>query len=242
MNAPPPREIVQALAPTATLRIGVYPGSPFSLLRDAASGDAAGIVVDVGRALAAHLGVPAQLVEFPRIAEVLDALKAGEVDLGLANLSPARAQEFIWTPPILRIELGYLVPAGSAISSAEAIDRSNIRIGVTAGGTTHRNLARALRHAQVVPASTIDDAVTMLADGRIDAYTTNKTNLYAMADRLPGARVLEERWGIEQLALAIPRGREAARDTLCAFADAAGRNGLIAHAAARAGLRGIAAG
>lgn len=231
----------RALAPTGTLRIGAYPGSPFSLLRDAATGETRGLVVELGRALATELGVPAAIIEFPRIAEVLEALQSDRIDLGLANVSPARAGEFVWTPPILRIELGYLVPAGSAIASMHAVDRPGLRVGVTAGGTTHRNLTRTLRHAQVVAAATLDDAVSMLADGRLDAYTTNKSNLYAMADRLLGARVLDGRWGIEQLALATPRSREPARDRLCAFAAAAVRDGLVAGAAARAGLRGLAA-
>ena len=43
-----------ALAPTGKLRVGVYPGSPTSLVRGP-SGEARGVTVDLGRALAERL-------------------------------------------------------------------------------------------------------------------------------------------------------------------------------------------
>lgn len=238
MHTAPSPEVRQALAPSGKLRVGVYAGSPFSLIRDAVSGETKGVAVEVGKALATRLGVPYEQVEFPRIAEVLEALKAGKVDMALANASPARAKEFEWTPPVLLIELGYLVPPGSSVTTISDVDRPGIRVGVTEGGTTHRELAHTLKFAKVVPAATLNAAIEMLSQRTIDTYTTNKANLYQMSDRLPGSHVLDGRWGIEHLSLAIPKGRGQGMPYVRAFVEEARAEGLITRAAQRAGLRG----
>ena len=124
MDGAPTAEVRQALAPTGKLRVGVYPGSPFSMIRDAASGETKGLTVEVGKALAARLGVAYEAVEFQRAAEILAALKAGKIDVSLSNATPARAQEYGWTPPLLLIELGYLVLPGSPVTSFADVDRA----------------------------------------------------------------------------------------------------------------------
>jgi polar amino acid transport system substrate-binding protein len=240
MDGAPTTEVRQALAPTGRLRVGVYPGSPFSMIRDPATGETKGLTVDVGKALAARLGVPYEAVEFQRAAEILAALKAGTIDVSLSNATPARAQEYGWTPPLLLIELGYLVMPGSKITSFADVDRAGIRVGVTQGGTSHSALTRELKNAVVVPASTLKSAIDMLSSRKIDAYATNKANLFEMSDTLPGSRVLDGRWGLEHLAMVIPKGREQALPYLRKFAEDIKHEGLVARAVAKTGLRGVA--
>lgn len=79
----------------------------------------------------------------------------------------------------------------------------------------------------------------MLRSGAIDAYATNKAILFELGDGLPGARVLDGRWGLEHLAIAVPKGRGRS-SFLAAFADAVRRDGEVERAAQRAGLRGTA--
>ena len=81
----------QALAPTGTLRVGVYPGSPTSMVRDPKTGEPAGVALNLGQALARTMGVPVQVLEFTRVAQVLDALKAGAVDFTFTNAKIGRA-------------------------------------------------------------------------------------------------------------------------------------------------------
>jgi len=61
-----------------------------------------------------------------------------------------------------------------------------------------------------------------------------------MADGLPGARVLDGRWGAESLAIAVPKGREVGKGWLENFAVSVRQQGLVERAAERAGLRGLA--
>ena len=94
-----------AVAPTGRLRVGVYPGSPTSMIRGQAAGDEKGLTVDLGREFARRLGIPAELVEFPQIAGVLEALTRGTVDFTVTNATPARATVMDFSRPIAGVEL-----------------------------------------------------------------------------------------------------------------------------------------
>lgn len=240
-SAPPPAatpEARAALAPGGVLRVGVYPGSPTSLV-NGRDGRPAGLTHDLGHELARWLGVRVELVEYRRIAQVIEAMKAGEVDFTVTNASEARAREVDFTLPLLGLELGYLVPAGSRIASLADIDRPGVRVGVTQGSTSQGLLTAAYRHAQLVPVPALAAAQEQLRQGRLDAFATNKGILYELAEQLPGARVLDGRWGVEQLAIAIPKGRQAGMAYLSRFALTVRREGLLQAASERAGLRGV---
>ncbi|NBS46138.1 MAG: ABC transporter substrate-binding protein [Betaproteobacteria bacterium] len=233
-----PAAVRQSLVPTGTLRVGVYRGSPTSLVTQ--GGQPAGIAHDLGLLLSRELGVPVQVVEHARIAQVIDALKAGQVDFTFTNATEARAREVDFTAPLVRLELGYLVAQGSRIARIEDIDQPGMRVGVSEGSSSQGVLGRLFRHATLVPAASLDVARRLLADGRIDAFATNKGILHELADTLAGSRILEGRWGLETMAIAIPKGRDVARPWLQAWADSIARDGRLATAVQRSGLRGVA--
>ena len=236
----PTADELASLAPTGKLRVGVYPGSPTSMVRDAATGEVKGVAVDLGAELARRLGVPAERVEFRTAADVVDGMKAGRVDFLVTNGTPARAQIVDFTQPILAIESGYLVPAGSPIRSFADLDKPGVRIGVLQGSTSQSILPARLHEAAIVPMPSIKAAVDMLASGKLDAYATNKGILFEMSDSLPGSRVLDGRWGLEEIAIGIPKGRAAGLEYARKFAAEAIAQGLVARAAQRAGVRGMA--
>ena len=183
-------ELRRALAPTGSLRVAVYPGSPSSMVRAAGSEEMRGLSV---------------------------------------------------TPPLLALELGYLAFPGSPVQSLSDVDRPDERIGVTLGSSSQAALTREPRQARVVTAPSLRAAGEMLQRSEIDAYATNKAVLFELADTLAGARMLQGRWGLEQLAIAVPKGRGAAvAEYLRGFAQAMRDEGLVRTASARAGLRGSA--
>jgi len=228
----------QALAPTGKLRVAVYPGSPTSMVKDATSGETRGVTWDLGQALAARLGVPFEPVVFARPAEVIEGLKAGKADVTFTNASPARAKEVDFTQPLLAIEQGFLVPAGSKLARAEEVDQPGRRVGVSTGSTSEGLLTRVAKNLTLVRAPTLKEAAQMLTDGRIDAFATNKAILSELSDRLPGSRILEGRIGLENMALGIPKGRDAGMLYLRKFAEEAAADGSVQRAVARAGVRG----
>ena len=235
-----PPEARQALAPTGSLRVGVYRGSPTSYVADS-GGAPRGVGYDLGRALAQALGVPFEPVVFAKNADVFEGLAAGKVDVTFTNATPARARALDFTPPFLDVEQGYLVPPRSAIAAQDAIDRPGMRVGVSIGSTSEATLGRVYRHATLVRVPTLETAVEWLAAGKLDAFATNKAILYELADALPGARVLPGHWGLEHFAAGIPKGRDAGLPFARAFVARAIADGTVAAAVARAGVRGTVA-
>ncbi|HEX2543419.1 MAG TPA: transporter substrate-binding domain-containing protein [Ramlibacter sp.] len=229
------------LAPTGELRVAVYAGGPTSMVRKAGAAEPVGIAYELGRELARELGVPVRLVELPGGGQRLtDALKAGEADFTFTNASDARARDVDFTVPLLRLELGYLVPADSRIGSFDEVDRPGVKIGVSQGSTSQTELPRLLKAATVVPAPSTDAAAQQLREHGLDAFATNKSLLFELSAKVPGARVLDGRWGVENLAIAVPKGREAARPWLQGFAEKMRSSGELQKMIERAGVRGAA--
>ncbi len=236
--AQPAAEMRRVLAPSGTLRVGVYPGSPTSMIQGASSGQRKGVTYDLGAELAKRLAVPFEPVVFQRVAEVVEALKSGRVDFTITNASAARVKDLDFTPAVIDLELGYLVVSGSPVSALASVDRPGIRVGVSEGSTSLSTLSREFKSATVVPAPSLKSAMEMLSQKIIDAFATNKAILFEMSDELPNSHVLDGRWGLEHLAMAIPKGRDAAMPYLRKFAEDAKSEGLVQRAVERAGLRG----
>ena len=233
-------EVRQALAPSGVLRVGVYPGSPTSWVKDPKTGESVGIALDLGKGMAKRLDVPVQVVEFDRVAQVLDALKDGKVDMTFTNATAVRAKDMDFTEPLVRLELGYLVIGSSPLNSLNDIDQAGIRVGVSQGSSSQGVLTQRFKLAKVIPAESLAQAQSLLNSKQIDAFATNKGILFEMSDALPGSRVLTGRWGLENLAIAVPKGREVGRSFVDNFAKEVSRSGELDKAVQRSGLRGTA--
>jgi polar amino acid transport system substrate-binding protein len=228
----------ELLAPTGSLRVGIYRGSPTSMIIDPATGQTHGLAYDLGQEFAKRLNVSVQYVTFPRVADIITAIKNGEVDFTVTNATPARAEDVSFSPHLISVELGYLVPAKSAISRVEELDRPRVRIGVTKGSTSERTLPAKFKNAKIVPAENVRVAIDMLNRGELDTYATNKPTLFEMSDTMPGARVLDGNWGLEHMAIAIPKGREQGLPFVGGFVREVQADGLLEKAQQEAGLRG----
>jgi len=239
-TAPASTEVRQTLAPTGVLRVGVYLGSPTSWVRLPQTGESAGIAFELGQTLAKQLVVPVRVVEYPRVAEVIEGLKTGEVDMTFTNASAARAQVVDFTPALIQLELGVLVSANSRIKKFDDVDQSGVRVGVSQGSSSQAALGQRLKNTQVTPMASLDVVQKMLRDGQLDAFATNKGILFELAEKLNGFQVLSDRWGFENLAIAVPKGREAGMPFLQNFALQMKQSGSLQQMAQRAGLRGMA--
>lgn len=228
----------ELLAPTGHLRVGVYAGSPTSMVIDAARHETHGVTYELGKDFAERLHVPVDYVTFPRIADVISAIRDGKVDFTVTNATPVRARDVDFSQILLAVELGYLIPAKSPISRPEELDRPGIRIGVTKGGTSERVLSDKFKNATIVPAESVTRAVEMIRNGELDVYATNKAILFQMAEQLSKSRVLDDNWGQEHMAIAVPKGREGGREFLDAFVRDIQSNGRLEQVEASAGLKG----
>jgi polar amino acid transport system substrate-binding protein len=229
----------KVLAPTGRLRVGAFPGSPLSMATDGKTGEIHGLSIDLGKELAKRLGVPFEQVGYQRIAEVLAAMKAQDVDFTISNATPARAVDVDFSQTLISLELGYLAPAVSPVATMADVGTPGLRIGVTQGSTSQRTVPNLLPKAVVVPAQNAKHAIEMFGRREIDLFATNKPTLFEMSDQMPDARVLDGRWGVEHIAIAIPKGREAALEYVRRFVAEVQSGGLLAKAVQRAGLRGV---
>ena len=229
-----------ALAPTGTLRVGVYPGSPTSLVIHPQTGERAGVALSLGQLVGQQLGVPVQVVEFARVAEIITAIQRGQVDMTFTNASPARARDVDFSRTLVQLELGLLLPPNSTVAKFAQVDRAGMRVGVNQGSSSQGVLTQQFKQAQVVPVASLEVAQHMLRAGQLDAFATNKGILFEMREKLPDFKVSDDRWGLENLAIAVPKGREAGQAFLAAFADQVTASGQLSRMAERAGLRGLA--
>ena len=237
---PSPHLAQQTLAPQGVLKVGVYLGSPTSLVKDSQTGASRGVAFELGHSLAQQLQVPVQVIQYQRVAEVIEALKLGQVDMTFTNASAARAQVVDFTPALIQLELGVLVPANSRIQKFDDVDQSGVRVGVSQGSSSQAALGQRLKNTQVTPVASLDVVQKMLRDGQLDAFATNKGILFELAEKLNGFQVLSDRWGFENLAIAVPKGREAGMPYLQSFAQQTKQSGALQQMAQRAGLRGMA--
>ena len=226
------------LAPTGRLRVGLYPGSPASFLGAQGELPERGLGFELGRAFATFLSIPFEPVLFQTNGEILSAVRQELLDLVLVNATPVRAQYLALAEPVLFTDQTYLVGPDCVVRSIGQIDRAGVRIGVSAGSTSEATLPRLLKQATVVATHGLDQVVNLMREGKLDAFATNKTILSELADRLPGAVILDGAWGTENIALGIPKHREAALDVLKQFSQTAQASGLVEQAIRRAGMRG----
>jgi polar amino acid transport system substrate-binding protein len=236
-TAPTP-EARQALAPTGKLRVGLQLGSPHNVIRDSVSGEMKGVGHDLGRELARRLGVPFEPITYPSVGALLDAGKAGEWDVAFVGFSPARAKEWDFTGLHMEVEFGYLVPAGSVISTIADVDRPGIRVAVQEKSQPDLFASRTLKTAGIVRAPSLAGTVEMLKAGKADAIFSIKPSLFEASNQLPGSRVLEGRPGIDPHAMVMPKGRDLGLAYARKFVEDAKSEGLIKAAIERVGMRG----
>jgi len=229
----------QVLAPQGVLKVGVYLGSPTSLVKDSKTGASFGVAFELGHALAQQLQVPVQVVQYQRVAEVVEALKAGQVDMTFTNATAARAKDVDFTPPLIQLELGLLVPRQSSIRSFAEVDKAGVRLGVSQGSSSQSVLGQRLKQATLVAVPSLTQVQQMLVSRQLDAFATNKGILFELVEKMPDMQVLGDNWGVENLAIAIPKGRDAAMPYLLDFAKQAQQTGQVRQMALRAGLRGL---
>ena len=201
------------------------------MLLDPVTGEVKGVAYELGKEFARRLGVPFEVVALGGNAQFVEALKLGRVDFASNNATPARAKEMDFAQAHLEIEAGFLVPPDSSILAVADADRAGIRIGVIQGSTTEARFSKELKNAVLVRAPSIDSAIKMFAARQMDAFATNKANLFEMSDKLPGFRVLEGRYAVEQISIAIPKGRDAGMPFLRQFVHDEGIAAAVAEMA-----------
>jgi polar amino acid transport system substrate-binding protein len=161
------------------------------------------------------------------------------MSLFLYGVDPNRAAEMDFSPPYMEVDLTYLVAAGSTISSIADGDRAGVRIAVPRGDLVDILLTRQLKNAELAGADTVIGAFELLQAGRADVSALPRPNLLQWSTQLPGSRVLSDRFGVNPVAIAVPKGMPGRLAYITAFIEEAKASGLVRQAIDKAGLRGV---
>jgi polar amino acid transport system substrate-binding protein len=238
MDAPPPG-VKSALAPTGKVRLGFVSTSIYAT-KDGPTGELKGVAIDIGDDLARRLAVPLEPRVFPNVTALLAAAQSGDVDVVLMGINAERAKTVDFSAPYMEVELGYLVPAGSAITRLADVDRAGVRVGVLEKGGSDLALSTSLKNAQLVRATSAASLYEWLSSGKVDAVASTKTSLFVEADRLRGSRVLDGHFLVEPIGAGVPKGRGAAAVAFTGdFVETEKSSGRVKAAIDRAGLRGV---
>src|SRR5215475_6543223 len=103
---------VADLVKVGKLRFGLFPPQ---YVKDAATGDLKGAMVEVARALAGRIGIEWVLIEHPTPPKAIECLKVGACDAIFLQRDDRAAAVADFSAPYMQFEYTLLVPSSSPI-------------------------------------------------------------------------------------------------------------------------------
>ena len=238
--APTTIEARQALAPTGKLRVALQLANPLNVTQATPSPEMTGVGFDLGKELAQRLGVSFEPVFYPSVGALLDSSQSAAWDVAFVGFSAARAQQWDFTALHVEVDFGYLIPAGSSISTMDQVDRPGVRIAVQQNSGPDAFFTGTLRNAVVIRAASNPAALEAVTSRAADVMGSIKPVLFELSSQLPGSRVLDGRPGIDPHAMAMPKGRgDPALTYARQFIENAKAEGRVQAAIDRAGINGV---
>lgn len=222
---------------TGKLRVGYGLGAPATSYQDPKTGELRGLAVELGRALAARMGVEFQPVIYPRPGAILQGLQTNAWDVTFLAFEQARTAEVDFATPYMRSDYAFLVAGDSAIQKYADVDRPGIRIATPRGDSSDLHVSRLLKHAEMVRTESFEAGLDLLRTGQAHAFTASRVNVMGYSERIPGSRVLEE--DVVDFAGVVPKGQPGRLAYLTDFIEQAKASGLVKQAIEREGLRGV---
>ncbi len=220
---------VADLLRAGTLRVALFPPQ---VRKDPATGETrrGALFMELARGLATRIGVELRLIDYPTPVAAIDALKTGACDLAFLAIDPARAQDVDFSSPFTQFDFTFLGPAGSPIVTAADADRPGVRIAIVHNHGSALALARVVKHARLVSADNPEAAFELLRTGSADAMAAPRVGLLRFVGRLPGSRVLGDRYGGVSNAVAIAKDQPGRLAYISEFIEEVKASGLVQRA------------
>lgn len=202
----PPTRLAQILQ-AGTLRVGMSGEQP-PLNMTAKNGEILGLEVALARALAAAMGVRAEIVRIP-FPKLLDALEAGEIDLIMSGMTitAQRNLRVVFVGP-------YFVSGQSLLSKStdllakdvEDLDTPNLKLAALSSSTSEAWVRGALPRVTLVPTQSLDAGIQLVIDDQVDAFVADQEIAYFAMLRHPqaGLATRAEPFTVEPIGIALP--------------------------------------
>lgn len=227
------------IAPTGKLRvaIAISPAGGAFWSTKTESGGYAGVPVDLGKEMAAQLGVPVEYVVHNNSGQITDAASKGTWDVTFLPKDPERESKMTFGPIYEVADATYIVKAGSTATDFKTLDQSGMKVAAVNNTTTMRGAIAHLKNAKVTGYQTYDEIFGLLKSGEIDAFALSRDQLNAMAKKIPGTRVLDETFKQTVTAVAVPLNHPLAAAFAAKFMTDATTNGVLRKAYDNNGLK-----
>jgi polar amino acid transport system substrate-binding protein len=227
------------IAPTGRLRVAIAispAGGAFWCTRTE-SGGYAGVPVDLGKEMAAQLGVPVEYVVHQNSGQIVDATSKGSWDVTFLPKDPEREARMSFGPIYEVADATYIVRSGSPATNFATLDQPGVKVAAVNNTTTMRGAMAHLKNAGVTGYQSYDEIFNLLKNGEIDAFALSRDQLNAMARKIPGTRVLDETFKQTVTAVAVPPNHPLALAFATAFMTEAISNGTLRKAYDSNGLK-----
>src|SRR3979411_2361359 len=227
------------IAPTGKLRVAIAispAGGAFWSTKTEAGGYA-GVPVDLGKEMAAQLGVPVEYVVHQNSGQIVDAVSKGTWDITFLPKDPEREGRMSFGPIYEVADATYIVKPGSQVTNFATLDQPGIKVAAVNNTTTMRGATLHLKNAKVTGYQTYDEIFVLLKAGEIAAFALSRDQLNAMAKQIPGTRVLDETFKQTVTAVAVPPNHPQSLAFAVKFLTEAIANGTLRKAYDNNGLK-----
>jgi polar amino acid transport system substrate-binding protein len=226
------------IAPTGKLRVAIAispAGGAFWSTKT--ENGFAGVPVDLGKEMAAQLGVPVEYVPHNNSGQIVDAVGKGTWDVTFLPKDPEREGRMSFGPIYEVADATYIVKAGSSVKDFATLDQPGIKVAAVNNTTTMRGAIAHLKNAKVTGYQTYDEISNLLKNGEIDAFALSRDQLNAMAKKIPGTRVLDDTFKQTVTAVAVPPNHSQALAFVVKFMTESIGNGTLRRAYDNNGLK-----
>jgi polar amino acid transport system substrate-binding protein len=194
------------------------------------SGGYSGVPVDLGKEMAAQLGVPVEYVAYQNSGQITDAASKGVWDVTFLPQDPERETKMSFGPIYEVADATYIVKAGSRVTNFATLDQPGIKVAAVNNTTTMRGAQAHLKNAKVTGYQTYDEIFNLLKNGEIDAFALSRDQLNKMALKIPGTKVLDETFKKTVTAVAVPLNHPLSLAFATRFMTEATSNGTLRKA------------
>ncbi|MCW5746351.1 MAG: transporter substrate-binding domain-containing protein [Alphaproteobacteria bacterium] len=171
---------------TGQVRMGVFEYPPY-FLRDKASGEWVGAMVEMGKDIANELKVKFVPVEVGGFGEAVLSLQAGKVDMNFGlQATPIRATAIDFAGPIYWIEWVTVNNPKFHGKTWADYNKEGVKVAVMTGTSDELLLRKMAPKATRVEFKNISEVALAVSSGRADAFTTTVLASMVMKTKNPG--------------------------------------------------------
>lgn len=190
---------------------------PFEMLDS--SGQAAGVSVDMARAMGQYLSRPIRFDNIP-FDGLIPSLKTGKIDVIISSLTVTedRRKSIDFSDPYLKMGLAILANKNSNIQSIDDVDKQGRNVAVKKGTTGNIYAIQHFRNAKLLVLNDESACAIEVAQGKADCFIYDQISVFQNWKRYEETtRALLHPFDQEEWAMGIRKGNDTLRQQINEF-------------------------